>query len=119
MSILVVDDSSVMRKIVIRTLRQAGYGDYEVVEAEDGAEGLAKAKETKPKVVLSDWNMPNMDGLQFCEALQAEGLDIPFGFVTSESSPDQLAAGLAAGAQFLLSKPFTADDLSAELGKIL
>ena len=119
MTILVVDDSSVMRKIVIRTLRQAGYGDHEVVEAEDGAQALAKVKESCPDVVLSDWNMPNMDGLAFCEALRADSIDVPFGFVTSESTPEQKALGVAAGASFLLSKPFTADDLSAELGKIL
>ena len=58
MTILVVDDSSVMRKIVIRSLRQAGYGDHEVVEAEDGAEALASIRSSTPDVVLSDWNMP-------------------------------------------------------------
>jgi len=119
MTILVVDDSSVMRKIVIRTIRQAGFGDHDVVEAEDGVEGLAKVKESRPDVVLSDWNMPNMNGLEFCEALRAEEIDVPFGFVTSESTADQKAAASAAGAGFLLSKPFTADDLSAELSKIL
>ncbi len=119
MSILVVDDSSVMRKIVIRTLRQAGYGDHDVVEAEDGVDGLEKAREANPEVVLSDWNMPNMDGLAFCEALRAEGNEVPFGFVTSESSADQLAQGMAAGALFMLSKPFTADDLAGELRNIL
>lgn len=119
MSILVVDDSSVMRKIVIRTLRQAGYGDHDVVEAEDGVEGLEKAREHNPSVVLSDWNMPNMNGLEFCESLRSEGNEVPFGFVTSESSPEQLAAAVAAGAGFLLSKPFTADDLATELSGIL
>jgi len=119
MSILVVDDSSVMRKIVIRTLRQAGYGDQTVVEAEDGMDGLEKAREHNPKVVLSDWNMPNMSGLEFCEALRAEGNEVPFGFVTSESSPEQLAAAIAAGAKFLLSKPFTSDELATELTGVL
>ena len=119
MTILVVDDSSVMRKIVIRTLRQAGFGDHDVVEAEDGVEGLAKVKESRPDVVLSDWNMPNMDGLQFCEALRAENIDVPFGFVTSESTVEQKALGAGAGAAFMLSKPFTADVLSAELSKVL
>ena len=119
MTILVVDDSSVMRKIVIRTLRQAGFGNHDVVEAEDGVEGLAKVKESRPDVVLSDWNMPNMDGLQFCEALRAENIDLPFGFVTSELTAEQKALGVGAGASCMLSKPFTADDLSAELSKVL
>ena len=119
MTILVVDDSSVMRKIVIRSLRQAGYGDHEVVEAEDGAQALESIRSSAPDVVLSDWNMPNMSGLELVTALRAEGNDVPFGFVTSESTAEQFAAGIGAGAAFLLSKPFTAEDLAANLGAIL
>ena len=73
MTILVVDDSSVMRKIVIRSLRQAGYGDHDVVEAEDGAQALESIRSSPPDVVLSDWNMPNMSGLELVTALRAEG----------------------------------------------
>lgn len=119
MTILVVDDSSVMRKIVIRSLRQAGFGDHEVEEAEDGVEGLAKAKAVSPSVILSDWNMPNMNGLEFLKALRAESIATPFGFVTSESTAEQKAQAMAAGAHFLLSKPFTADDLKAQLTHFL
>lgn len=119
MTILVVDDSSVMRKIVIRSLRQAGYGDHEVEQAEDGVEGLEKAKASTPSVILSDWNMPNMNGLEFLKALRAESIEAPFGFVTSESTAEQKAQAMAAGAQFLLSKPFTADDLEMQLSHFL
>lgn len=77
MTVLVVDDSSVVRKIVIRALRQAGFGDHDVIEAEAGAEGLAKGKETCPDVVRSGWNMPNMDGFKFFEALRAESDELP------------------------------------------
>ena len=63
MKILVADDSRVMRQIVIRTLRQAGYDDHEIVEAEDGADALAKVGSEQPDLVLSDWNMPNMTGI--------------------------------------------------------
>lgn len=119
MSILVVDDSSVMRKIVIRSLRQAGYGDHAVIEAEDGAEGFDKAKAESPAVILSDWNMPNLNGIDFLKKLREDGIEIPFGFVTSESTAEQKAQAMAAGAGFLLSKPFTADDLDAQLSKIL
>lgn len=119
MTILVVDDSSVMRKIVIRSLRHAGYGDHDVEQAEDGIEGLAKTRDVKPSVILSDWNMPNMNGLEFLKALRAGSFDTPFGFITSESNPEQKALAMAAGANFLLSKPFTTDDLETQLSRYL
>lgn len=119
MTILVVDDSSVMRKIVIRSLRQAGFGDHEVEQAEDGLEALEKTKAVSPDVILSDWNMPNMNGLEFLKALREDSIDTPFGFVTSESTAEQKAQAMAAGANFLLSKPFTADDLETQLSSFL
>ena len=115
MTILVVDDSSVMRKIVIDCLRQAGYADHPVEQAHDGAKGLEKARALSPAVILSDWNMPNINGLEFLEILRAEGFAIPFGFITSESTSERRAQAMAAGANFLLPKPFTADDLYAQL----
>ncbi len=119
MSIMVVDDSSVMRKIVMRSIRQAGYGDHEVEQAEDGVDALAKIKASSPDVVLSDWNMPNMNGLELLKALRAESINVPFGFVTSESTGEQRSLAVEAGANFLLSKPFTADDLADRLGEVL
>src|SRR4029453_12380116 len=82
--ILVADDSRVMRQIVIRTLRQAGYDDHDIVEAEDGADALAKVSSEKPDLVLSDWNMPNMTGIECLQAMRGSGSQVPFGFVTSE-----------------------------------
>lgn len=106
--VLVVDDSRVMRQIVVRTLRQAGY-DWEVREASNGAEGLAAVQADEPDVVLSDWNMPEMTGIQFLTALRAAGYQTPFGFVTSEGSPQMRAQAQEAGALFLIAKPFTPD----------
>lgn len=119
MTIMVVDDSAVMRKLVIRALRQAGYGDHEVVEAADGVEALDAIRQNAPDVVLSDWNMPNMSGLELVCALRAEGIDVPLGFVTSESNAELHKSATEAGASFLLSKPFTPDDLSSQLNSIL
>lgn len=106
--VLVVDDSRVMRQIVIRTLRQAGY-DWDVREAANGAEGLAAVQSDEPDVVLSDWNMPEMTGIEFLKSLRAAGFGTPFGFVTSEGSPQMREQAEAAGALFLIAKPFTAE----------
>jgi two-component system, chemotaxis family, chemotaxis protein CheY len=107
--VLVVDDSRVMRQIVIRTLRQAGYGDWEVVEAEDGAAALAKARSCAPDLVLADWNMPKMTGIQLLGMLRSTGDSVPFAFVTSESAEDMHALARNAGALGVITKPFTAE----------
>jgi two-component system chemotaxis response regulator CheY len=109
MKILVVDDSKAMRMIVLRALRQAGFGDAETIEAEDGVQGLEKAKAEGPDLILSDWNMPNLNGIEFLRELRAAGHGTTFGFVTSESTPAMREQAIAAGAAFLIAKPFTAD----------
>ncbi|MCV2392760.1 response regulator [Actinotalea sp. M2MS4P-6] len=108
MRVVVADDSRVMRQIVIRTLRQAGY-DWDITEASDGAESLQLAKDLDPDLVLSDWNMPEMTGIEMLRAMRASGMDIPLGFVTSEGSPEMRDQADEAGALFLIAKPFTAD----------
>jgi two-component system chemotaxis response regulator CheY len=117
--ILVADDSRVMRQIVIRTLRQAGYDDHEVVEAEDGRDAFDKVQTEKPDLVLSDWNMPNMSGLECLEALRASGFSVPFGFVTSEGSPEMREKAEGAGALFLIAKPFTEDTFRDALDGVI
>lgn len=107
--VLVADDSKVMRQIVIRTLRQAGYGDWDVIEASDGAEALELALAQQPDLVLSDWNMPEMTGIDLLRKLNASGADIPLGFVTSEGSTQMRDLAAAEGALFLIAKPFTPD----------
>ena len=107
--VLVADDSKVMRQIVIRTLRQAGYGDWDVIEASDGAEALELALSQQPDLVLSDWNMPEMTGIDLLRKLNASGADIPLGFVTSEGSTQMRDLAAADGALFLIAKPFTPD----------
>jgi two-component system chemotaxis response regulator CheY len=109
MKILVVDDSKAMRMIVLRALRQSGFGDAETVEAEDGAQGLEKVRAEQPDLVLSDWNMPNLTGIEFLRELRASGNETTFGFVTSESTPAMREQAIAAGAAFLIAKPFTPD----------
>lgn len=115
MKILVVDDSKVMRLIVKKTLREAGYGDADIVEAADGAEGLAQVAAHAPHAVLSDWNMPVKSGIDFLTELRASGNTTPFGFVTSEGSDAMRARALEAGASFLIVKPFRPEDFEREL----
>jgi two-component system chemotaxis response regulator CheY len=115
---LVADDSRVMRQIVIRTLRQAGY-DWEVREAADGAEALEAVRQDEPDVVLSDWNMPNLTGIELLQRLRQEGFGTPFGFITSEGSPEMREAAEQAGALFLIAKPFTPEAFRAAIEPVL
>ena len=107
-----------MRQIVIRTLRQAGY-DWDVSEASDGVEALEAVRADEPDVVLSDWNMPNLNGIDLLRRLRAEGFQTPFGFVTSEGSPEMRATAEAAGALFLIAKPFTAEGFREVIDPVL
>ena len=109
MRVLVADDSRVMRQIVIRTLRQAGYDWWDISEAPDGRAAFDLVAADPPDLVLSDWNMPEMSGMELLESMRASGLDVPFAFVTSEGSAEMRAQAEAAGALFLIAKPFTAD----------
>ena len=114
MKILVVDDSPVMRKLVTRSIRQAGY-DVDVVEAEDGAHALQVTEDECPHLILADWNMPNMTGIEMLAALRERGNQIPVGFVTSESTSEIRATAQQAGASFFLSKPIDPTQLDTAL----
>ena len=119
MKILVTDDSRVMRQIVIRTLRQAGYDDHHIIQAEDGQEAFPMVGSEKPDLVLSDWNMPEMTGIECLEALRASGSQVPFGFVTSEGSPEMREKAANAGALFLIAKPFNEDTFADALSGVI
>lgn len=106
MKFLVVDDSKTMRMIVIRYIRSAGYGDAMIYEAANGVEALDIVSLMSPDMILCDWNMPVMNGLELLQTLRGQGNRILFGFVTSERSEEMHRAALEAGATFLLSKPF-------------
>lgn len=118
MKILVVDDSKAMRNIVMRTLRQAGYDGHELVEAANGVEALAAYRAGKPDLVLSDWNMPEMNGIELLRALKGEAANLQFGFVTSEGTPEMQRIAAETGALFLLTKPFTVESMQAAMKKV-
>jgi two-component system chemotaxis response regulator CheY len=119
MKIVIADDSRVMRQIVLRTLRQAGFDDHEYVEAADGADALGKIGEHAPDLVLSDWNMPHKTGIELLRDLRAQGNQVPFGFVTSEGSAEMRQTAEAAGAMFLIAKPFTPEAFEDALADVL
>ena len=119
MKILVTDDSRVMRQIVIRTLRQAGYDDHDIIQAADGKEAFDMVASEQPDLVLSDWNMPEMTGIECLEALRASGSQVKFGFVTSEGSPEMREKAANAGALFLIAKPFNEDTFKEALDGVI
>ncbi len=118
MKVLIVDDSKAMRMIVRNTLKQAGFSGFNAIEAGNGAEGLAAIEKENPDLVLSDWNMPEMNGIEMLEKLQEEGRSIHFGFVSSESNPSILKRATDANAEFFITKPFTAEKFQTALEPI-
>lgn len=119
MQIMVVDDSKAMRSIVMRAVRQAGYEGVAFVEAANGAEALKTIRGQAPTLVLADWNMPEMTGIELLHALRAEGNQVKVGFVTSESDPVMRDLAFQSGASFMLTKPFTPEAFKAVLGPVL
>ncbi len=115
MQILIVDDSPIMRMIVKKTLKEAGFSGLKIAEASNGEEGLKKVGEVKPQLILSDWNMPTMTGIDFLRQLKARGSDIPFGFVTTEATSEMRQVAREAGARFMIAKPFTAQSFADTL----
>jgi two-component system chemotaxis response regulator CheY len=119
MKILIADDSRVMRQIVTRTLRQAGYSGHDLVEAANGAEAFELVQTEAPDLVLSDWNMPEMTGIELLDQLRGTGSTVPFGFVTSEGSAQMRDRAAASGALFLIAKPFTAESFRDVLDPVI
>jgi len=115
MRVLVVDDSRVMRQIIIRTLRQAGWYDWRIEQAADGAQALAMVLDREPDLVLSDWNMPELTGIELLRTLRMRGFDTPFCFVSSEGTEQMRALATAAGAIEVIAKPFTAESFRKAL----
>lgn len=118
---LIVDDSSVMRKIVERALRQAGLESLVVFEAGNGNEGLDVLKARAVDLILSDINMPAMDGLEFLRQIRLQKLapDVPVVMITTESSAEHVRQAIEAGAQGYIRKPFTAEQVKERVLSLL
>lgn len=117
--ILVVDDFATMRKVIRNLLKQAGYEN--VTEAEDGVAALKTLKSTKMDFVISDWNMPNMTGIELLRAVRSDSelSTMPFLMVTAESLKENVVEAVKAGVSNYIVKPFTAEVLGDKIEKIM
>lgn len=115
---LVVDDFSTMRRIVRNLLKELGYSNVD--EAEDGVQALQKLRSDQFDFVVSDWNMPNMDGLTMLHEIRKDPAlsKLPVLMVTAEAKKENIVAAAQAGANGYVVKPFTAATLDEKLGKI-
>ncbi len=118
MKVLIVDDSKAMRMIVRRTMREAGFHNHRITEAEDGLDALEKIKHEQPHVVLSDWSMPKMTGIELLHALRAQNVQTRFGFVATVGNVEMREQASAAGADFVLTKPFTVESFQTTVGPV-
>jgi two-component system chemotaxis response regulator CheY len=119
---LIVDDSRIMRNMVIRALNRSGLSEFEFVEAGDGAEALTLFDKEPIDIALIDWNMPNMTGIEFVRQIRAKGNTehIPLIMVTSEKSMGKIEEALdQAGANAFICKPFTDDEIVQKLRKLV
>ena len=119
--VLIVDDSAAIRKILQRVLRQTGMSIGAIHEAGDGQEALDVLQNHKVRMILSDINMPKMDGLQLLAALKAapEWRETPVVMITTEGGETKVAEAVRLGAAGYVRKPFTADQIKEKLAGIL
>lgn len=118
MKILVVDDFSTMRRIVKNILRQLNFNN--IVEADDGSTGLDILQKEKIGMIVSDWNMPKMTGLELLKAVRADDAlkDIPFLMVTAEAQQENIIEAVKSGVSNYIVKPFTAETLGQKIEQI-
>lgn len=118
LKVLVVDDMSTMRRIIKNVLKQIGFSD--LVEAENGQDALTKLKAGDIGFIVSDWNMPVMQGIDLLRAVRADAelKHLPFLMVTAEAQKDNIIQAVQAGVSNYVVKPFTAEALQAKLEKI-
>ena len=120
-SILIVDDSLPMRSVIKRTLKAAGYGSSELLEAPNGKEALKLMKSAWIDLIITDYNMPEMNGLEYIKAVKAGELskEIPVVVISTEGNDEKIKAFMDAGAAGYITKPFTAEAIRDLIVNIL
>jgi len=118
MKVLVVDDFATMRRIVKNILNQIGFKN--IIEADDGSSALEVLKKNKVDLIMSDWNMPKVTGLELLKAVRSDESmkDMPFLMVTAEGQKDSVVQTVQAGVSDYIVKPFTADTVKEKLEKM-
>ncbi|NIQ01519.1 MAG: response regulator [Nitrospinaceae bacterium] len=119
--VIVVDDSSVMRQIIKNNLKQLGFDQSNLTDAEDGEQALKKIGENGVDLVISDWNMPKMTGIEFLKEVRASDgslKDLPFLMVTSEADKEKIMEAVQAGVNQYIVKPFNATQLEEKIKEI-
>jgi len=119
LKILIVDDSPTMRRILVNTVVKAGYPD--VKEAEDGKDALAKLMAGQFDLLMTDWNMPNMNGLELTEAVRADNSlkSIPILMITTRNMKEDIVTAIKTGVNGYIVKPFDAKTLNAKIGEVM
>jgi two-component system chemotaxis response regulator CheY len=119
MRFLIVDDSSTMRRIIINTLTKLGYETF--LEAGNGREGLDRLGTSQIDLVITDWNMPEMNGIDFIKAVRgtATAKDVPVLMVTTNAAKDDIVEALRAGVNNYVVKPFTAETIKEKIDAVL
>ena len=117
MNIMLVDASRTIRNIQKRTLQQLGHTD--IVEAEDGVKALAKFNEKAPDLMLIDWNMPNMSGLELVRKIRETNKTIPLIMCTTEAEKSRILEAIQAGVNNYMVKPFTAESLGQKIDQTM
>lgn len=115
MKILVVDDSSTMRRIIVNTLNQIGQSD--IVQAGDGKEALTKTDGVD--LILTDWNMPEMDGLTFVKTFRGKDKSTPIVMITTEAAKEDIVEAIKSGVNDYIVKPFTPEVIKEKIGKLV
>ena len=121
LNILVVDDSAVMRKIIIKALRSGRFADASIEEAGDGLEGLKQFNPKKTDFILADWNMPNMNGIEFIKKVREikTKKKIVIMMITTEGSGGKMEEAMSAGVDNYIAKPFTSTQLEQKIAKYM
>jgi two-component system chemotaxis response regulator CheY len=118
MRFLIVDDSSTMRRIIVNTLAKLGYDD--ILEAGNGREGLDRMGAGGVDLIITDWNMPEMNGIDFIRAVRTSqsGKNIPVLMVTTNAAKDDIVEALKAGVNNYVVKPFTAETIKEKIDAV-